>query len=128
MSLGIPILVKICCIEIPLCQVFLKTKDCVMKKKSISGKKEAGVNEEFPLPIYADKEDIYNQEKKVKFEEEEGKLEDRQEELDNDPAHDLDVPGSELDDADEAIGEEDEENNYYSLGGDRHEDLEEDRD
>jgi hypothetical protein len=42
-----------------------------------------------------------------------------------DPAKDLDVPGAELDDADEAIGEEDEENNYYSLGGDNHEDLEE---
>ncbi len=39
---------------------------------------------------------------------------------------DLDVPGSELDDADEAIGEEDEENNYYSVGGDDHQDLEED--
>ena len=38
---------------------------------------------------------------------------------------DLDVPGSELDDADEELGEEDEENNYYSIGGDRHEDLEE---
>ena len=33
---------------------------------------------------------------------------------------DLDVPGSELDDADENIGNEDEENNYYSLGGDEH--------
>ena len=32
---------------------------------------------------------------------------------------DLDVPGSEDDDASEDIGEEDEENNYYSLGGDR---------
>lgn len=31
---------------------------------------------------------------------------------------DLDVPGSEEDDANEAIGEEDEENNSYSLGGD----------
>ncbi len=31
---------------------------------------------------------------------------------------DLDVPGSEADDADEAIGEEDEENNFYSLGQD----------
>lgn len=40
---------------------------------------------------------------------------------------DLDVPGSELDDNMENIGEEDEENNYYSLGGDNHEDLEEDR-
>ena len=38
---------------------------------------------------------------------------------------DLDVPGSELDDENESIGEEDEENNYYSLGGDRHEDLDE---
>lgn len=35
---------------------------------------------------------------------------------------DLDIPGSEDDDADESIGEEDEENNYYSLGGDRQDD------
>lgn len=39
---------------------------------------------------------------------------------------DLDVPGSELDDMQENIGSEDEENNYYSLGGDNHNDLEED--
>lgn len=39
---------------------------------------------------------------------------------------DLDIPGSELDDDNESIGEEDEENNYYSLGGDRHESQEED--
>lgn len=39
---------------------------------------------------------------------------------------DLDIPGAELDDESEAIGEEDEENNIYSIGGDRHEDLEED--
>ncbi len=38
---------------------------------------------------------------------------------------DLDVPGSELDDSQEAIGSEDEENNYWSIGGDNHEDLEE---
>lgn len=35
---------------------------------------------------------------------------------------DLDVPGSELDDANEDIGSEDEENNPYSLGGDAKED------
>lgn len=35
---------------------------------------------------------------------------------------DLDVPGSELDDENESIGSEDEENNSYSIGGDRHED------
>jgi len=40
---------------------------------------------------------------------------------------DLDVPGSELDDQQESIGSEDEENNYYSLGGDNHYDLDEDQ-
>ncbi len=41
---------------------------------------------------------------------------------------DLDVPGSELDDEQERIGSEDEENNYYSLGGDNHHDLDENKD
>jgi len=45
-----------------------------------------------------------------------------------DTGADLDVPGSEEDDADEDRGEEDEENNYYSLGGDNHENLDEDND
>lgn len=40
----------------------------------------------------------------------------------------LDVPGSELDDANEAIGAEDEENNYYSLGSDNNDSLEESED
>jgi hypothetical protein len=40
---------------------------------------------------------------------------------------DLDIPGTELDDDQENIGSEDEENNYYSLGGDNHEDLEDDK-
>jgi len=40
---------------------------------------------------------------------------------------DLDVPGSELDDEMEETGSEDEENNYYSLGGDDHTDLEENK-
>ncbi|MDI1255468.1 MAG: hypothetical protein PSV16_05155 [Flavobacterium sp.] len=38
---------------------------------------------------------------------------------------DLDIPGAELDDAQEATGSEDEENNGYSIGGDDHNDLEE---
>lgn len=75
-------------------------------------------DKKFPLPIYNEAEDIYNQEKEVPFDEIE-KKEDKS--LDDG----LDVPGSELDDADEQIGEEDEENNYYSLGGDNHNDLEE---
>lgn len=37
------------------------------------------------------------------------------------------IPGSELDDKQEEIGSEDEENNYYSLGIDNHNDLEENR-
>jgi hypothetical protein len=41
---------------------------------------------------------------------------------------DLDVPGSELDDQQEIDGNEDEENNYYSLGGDDHNNLDEDKD
>jgi hypothetical protein len=40
---------------------------------------------------------------------------------------DLDVPGSELDDELEAIGNEDEENNYYSIGGDNHNELDEEQ-
>jgi hypothetical protein len=39
---------------------------------------------------------------------------------------DLDVPGSELDDERETDGNEDEENNSYSLGGNEHNDLDED--
>jgi hypothetical protein len=35
-----------------------------------------------------------------------------------DMGSDLDVPGSDIDDGSEKIGEEDEENNYYSLGSD----------
>src|ERR1035437_2619257 len=40
---------------------------------------------------------------------------------------DLDIPGSELDDEQENVGSEDEENNYYSLGGDDHNNLDEDK-
>ena len=39
---------------------------------------------------------------------------------------DLDIPGSELDDDQENTGSEDEENNGYSIGGDNHNNLEED--
>lgn len=40
---------------------------------------------------------------------------------------DLDVPGPKLDDGVEDNGNEDEENDYFSLGGDEHNDLDEDR-
>jgi hypothetical protein len=70
---------------------------------------------------YPPKEDIYKQEEKLPFDEEDKTLKGEKELI----GTDLDVPGAELDDEDELIGEEDEENNYYSLGGDNHEDLEE---
>lgn len=39
---------------------------------------------------------------------------------------DLDVPGADLDEGADAMGQYDEENNYFSLGGDRHGNLDED--
>ena len=88
-------------------------------------------------PIYPDSEDIYN----IFQEEEEINPEDtsktkesnynnalrRQNLEDESGENDLDIPGAELDDLQEDIGNEDEENNYYSLGGDEHLDLEEDQ-
>jgi len=44
-------------------------------------------------------------------------------EAENVSGKDLDVPGQELDDPMEDIGEEDEENNEYSLGGDNHDNV-----
>ena len=94
-----------------------------MSKKS---KPNTSEDKKFPLPIYKKEDDIYNQEKEEPFEEEQpGKRIDNK--ADKNPGEDLDIPGAELDDIDEEIGEEDEENNYYSLGGDNHEDLEEDK-
>ena len=43
-------------------------------------------------------------------------------EISNQSGSDLDIPGSEADDDNEAIGEEDEENNSYSLGGEEEDD------
>ena len=84
-------------------------------------------DKKFPLPIYKKEDDIYNQGKEEPLDEEEEPGKKITNKADKIPGEDLDIPGTELDDADEGIGEEDEENNYYSLGGDDHEDLEEDK-
>lgn len=77
---------------------------------------DANKNEAFPgYPAAAPGEDIFDKEQEIPL-----KPED-----DLEFANELDVPGAELDDADEKIGEEDEENNSYSIGGDRHNDLDE---
>lgn len=73
-------------------------------------------------PKYPAEEDIYKQEKEEEFVEDESlkKASDSPE----GPGDDLDVPGAELDDSNEAIGEEDEENNYYSMDDDPHQENE----
>ena len=58
---------------------------------------------------------IYSREEKESFEEDENSAKGEPEYKDRNPGEYLDIPGAELDDANEAIGEEDEENNYYSL-------------
>jgi hypothetical protein len=93
-------------------------------------------NEKQGYPLYPANEDIYNkflEEKNVDPEDITRKKEPTvEEDLDEKNkgavkiGSDLDVPGSELDDELEDIGSEDEENNYYSLGGDDHTDLDED--
>ncbi|HEY4154396.1 MAG TPA: hypothetical protein VGM24_03195 [Puia sp.] len=93
-----------------------------MDKKIKKTVAESGEDKKFPLPKYPADEDIYNKEKEESFEE----LDLKSQKLKNEMAEGLDVPGADLDDENEVIGEEDEENNYYSLGGDNHSDLEED--
>ena len=84
---------------------------------------------------YDNSEDIYNQGKEeeeidpeqvliIKENEVYGTNNEKNFEEDS-SGDDLDVPGSELDDNQEKIGSEDEENNYYSLGGDDHDNLDE---
>jgi hypothetical protein len=108
-----------------------------MDKKKKSKDKKSG--QDLPgYPHYPDKEDIYVNDK----EESDIDPDDLTQKKSPNPkpdepnekdfrqvktGDDLDIPGSELDDTEENVGNEDEENNYYSLGGDAHEDLEEDK-
>ncbi len=88
---------------------------------------EDNKEEELPgYPLYPDDEDIYTRgEEMSEIDPDDlssikpANEKDFNDELTGD---DLDIPGSELDDAEEKIGSEDEENNYYSLGDDNNED------
>jgi len=102
----------------------LNCKVTFMTKKIKKKRGNNSVDKKFPLPVYEKKDDIYNRQEKLSLEDDE--LE-RSGTFDRILGDELDIPGSELDNANENIGEEDEENNYYSLGGDNHEDLEEDK-
>lgn len=86
--------------------------------------RESKLDEGYPL--YPENEDVYYKELKEDLA---GTtyLQERENEGKGVWDGDLLVPGAELDDADEKTGNEDEENNYYSLGGDNHNDLEEDK-
>jgi hypothetical protein len=99
---------------------------------------KANETEPYLLSDYPESEDIYNQFhkesdinpediSKMKDNLKIQPIEKRNEKdfKDDKTGGDLDIPGAELDDDQEAIGSEDEENDYYSLGGDDHNDLEE---
>lgn len=84
-------------------------------------------------PLYPPQEDIYQTDEEAELNPEDlsqrkrtMKFTESQELNRLETGDDLDVPGAELDDEQELTGNEDEENNYFSLGGDDHENLEED--
>jgi hypothetical protein len=91
-------------------------------------------DKKFPgYPHYDSKNDIYNHEEELKDTDPNDLTNRKSKNLEgfqsnekgtdgNFMGDDLDVPGAELDNAQEEIGSEDEENNYYSLGGDNHDD------
>jgi hypothetical protein len=80
-------------------------------------KPELSTTEMPGYPLYPKEEDIFSKLKKVGLEEAEKDTSNKKIKTEE-----MDVPGSELDDEQENIGSEDEENNYYSLGGDNHDD------
>ena len=110
------------------------------KEKNINPFDLMQINEEKDhrqeYPLYPDDEDIYNKSKEEdeidpedisKIKKTEVDSSESEEDFeDNESGNELDIPGSELDDEQEMIGSEDEENNYYSLGSDDHNDLDED--
>ena len=82
-------------------------------------------NQKLEQMNYNSSEDIYNQDDKLSLDID-GNVENPN--IVDDMEMNLDVPGSELDNSEEKIGSEDEENNYWSLGGENHEDLEQSED
>jgi hypothetical protein len=114
-----------------------KNKTKVKTVETTDTKKESSFD---GYPLYPVGDDIYNKNKeeenldpedlskqKPPNQNEEPVPENENNFNEDESGDDLDVPGAELDDQQEALGSEDEENNYYSLGGDTHNDLDEDR-
>lgn len=113
-------------------------KNNIKSKHPFEKESKNNPENDFPgYPITPESEDIYRQEIKEsnisvddlsrnKTKNQKTGIENKKGFEDDMSGDDLDVPGSELDDQQESIGNEDEENNYYSIGGDNHNDLEED--
>lgn len=113
-----------------------------MKKPIQTSKNIKQVVDLFPdLSEYPASEDIYNQlGKEADIDPEDTSKNKEIIKIDKNPSwneknfnqdksvSDLDIPGAEIDDNQENIGSEDEENNLYSIGGDNHNDLEEQHD
>ena len=107
-------------------------------KKSLTGLQTGNVKKDnlSGYPAYPASEDIYSkyqEEKNINPEDISTNKEQNDTGLNNEKdfnddvsGSDLDIPGAEMDDNQEDIGSEDEENNYYSLGDDSPDDLEED--
>ena len=113
----------------------MKEKNAPTDQNALQARNELK-NEIQGYPIYPPDEDIYSKFQKEKniTPEDISKTKDSQKEeiievdtTKNISNSNLDVPGSELDDTQENIGSEDEENNYYSLGGDAHDDPDENK-
>lgn len=117
-----------------ICKIYVRLKASKVlifenMKNKVNPKKENKTD--LPgYPIYPAGEDVYKKDKEEKeLDPEDPSLKKQPNELDftdDLTGEDLDVPGSELDDKQENVGSEDEENNYYSIGGDNHNNLEED--
>ncbi|MHB8261435.1 MAG: hypothetical protein ACYDEC_14315 [Bacteroidia bacterium] len=115
----------------------MKKKD--NKTNSIPPQTEKENNNNTGYPLYPTKEDIYSKWKEEKdldpgnpsikklVNETVKAGEQNEKNFSEDMVGgDLDILGSEADDDYKNVGNEDEENNYYSLGGDGHNNLEED--
>ena len=114
-----------------------------MKKKSVKKEppvKQEKIKKDLPgYPVYPASEDVYAQDveekdidpenpgrKKAPNEKPNAILNEKNFK-DDVTGEDLDIPGSEDDEKEVNAGSEDEENNFYSIGGDNSDSLEEDK-
>lgn len=110
---------------------FPENLEAIQQQRQGGNFKPAEQQDQFPgYEEYPAEEDVYSAAEIVPLAEEGEDLSrernpDAWNETEDFTGEDLDVPGAELDDEDEMIGREDEENNYYSLGGDNHDNQDE---